>query len=78
MSGFQMMMQVHIPITEHSVIERKIVRNYGGKEDMEMNMINYIKNIRENDQIGSGDDIIFLPSGVGKKTVIEFTYKISD
>lgn len=76
--GFQLMMQVHIPVTDHHVISRDIVRNYGDREEMEMNMINYINNIRENDQIGFGDDIIFLPSGMGKKAVVEFTYKVTD
>jgi hypothetical protein len=76
--GFQMMMQVHVPITDNHVISRNIVRNYGDREEMEMEMINYINNIRENDQIGFGDDIIFLPSGMGKKTIVEFTYKVVD
>lgn len=76
--GFQMNMQVHIPITENHIISRDIVRNYNDMEEMEMNMINYINNIRENDQVGFGDDIIFLPTGMGKKTVVEFTYKVAD
>ncbi|PIE54385.1 MAG: hypothetical protein CSA35_06645 [Dethiosulfovibrio peptidovorans] len=76
--GFQMMMQVHIPLTEHNVVSRQIVRNYADREEMEMNMINYINNIRENDQIGFGDDIIFLPTGMGRRTVVEFTYKVVD